>query len=258
MTKIYGKKIYLGLAFIKDLDQRTIEQILRTRKTYGAYRSLTDFVKKIPLSLDQASLLIKAGVFGFTKKNKKELLWEAHFLLANAKKASPMPKLFEVETKHLTIPNISPPHPLETAFDEMELLGFPLCNPFDLLKNRPSHFFRVIDFPNNLNKSIIIYGYLVAIKNTRTSKNDRMNFGTFLDVSGQFIDTVHFPQSSRQWPFRGRGIYAITGKVVEEFGFYSLEVTEMIKEPFIDDPRYSEDNGKLAIRRKTMRQTFEE
>lgn len=257
LTKIYGNRIYLGLSFIKDLDHRTIEQLLIARGKYGDYISLTDFVKKVPVSLDQASLLIKAGVFQFTGKNKKELLWEAHFLLANTKKASNMPKLFEVDIKRLTIPNISVPHPLENAFDEMELLGFPLCNPFDLLRNKPDYHFRTIDFPNNLHQTITIYGYLVAIKNTSTTKKARMNFGTFLDVEGHFIDTVHFPQSAAKWPFRGRGIYAITGKVVEEFGFYSLEVTEMTKEPFIDDPRYSEDNGKLGVKRKTMKMTFD-
>ena len=54
-----------------------------------------------------------------------------------------------------------------------------------------------------------------------------MCFGTFLDRQGQWIDTTHFPQVLQQYPFTGRGCYLITGKVVEEFGFYSLDVTEM-------------------------------
>ena len=35
------------------------------------------------------------------------------------------------------------------------------------------------------------------------------------------------------YPFRGRGIYSLLGKVTEEFGFHSLEVLRMEKLPFI-------------------------
>ena len=31
-------------------------------------------------------------------------------------------------------------------------------------------------------------------------------------------------------------------RVVEEFDFYTLEITEMDRMPYIDDPRYSEDS----------------
>ena len=67
-----------------------------------------------------------------------------------------------------------------------------------------------------------------------------MNFGTFLDREGYFFDTTHFPDIAAAFPFRGKGVYVVTGKVVEEFGFYSIEVTAMQKEPLIEDPRYSE------------------
>jgi error-prone DNA polymerase len=65
-----------------------------------------------------------------------------------------------------------------------------------------------------------------------------MHFGTFLDYEGEFFDTVHFPASLKQYPFRGPGIYLILGKVVEEFGFPSVEVEKMAKLPVKSDPRY--------------------
>ena len=40
----------------------------------------------------------------------------------------------------------------------------------------------------------------------------------FLDSTGEFFDTVHFPDSLRTYPFKGSGIYLVFGKVVEEFG----------------------------------------
>lgn len=82
-------------------------------------------------------------------------------------------------------------------------------------------------------------GVLVTIKYVRTIKNEIMYFGTFLDSQGEFFDTVHFPDIARAFPFRGRGVYLILGKVVEEFGFPSLETIKMAKLPLQSDPRYS-------------------
>jgi DNA polymerase-3 subunit alpha len=40
-----------------------------------------------------------------------------------------------------------------------------------------------------------------------------------------------------KYPFRGEGVYLIMGKIVEEFGFPSLEVEKMAKMPLQKDPR---------------------
>lgn len=54
-----------------------------------------------------------------------------------------------------------------------------------------------------------------------------MHFGTFIDLKGYWIDTVHFPPSVRVWPFRGPGCYLLKGKVTIEFDHLTLEVVEM-------------------------------
>ena len=77
-----------------------------------------------------------------------------------------------------------------------------------------------------------------------------MNFGTFLDQDGQWLDTVHFPPSARRYPFRGKGIYRITGKVVEEFGFLSIEVIKQERMAYVPDPRFSTKNVKATEQRK--------
>jgi DNA polymerase-3 subunit alpha len=55
-----------------------------------------------------------------------------------------------------------------------------------------------------------------------------MSFGTFLDINKDWVDTVHFPQVHAVYPPRA-GFYKITGKVVVEFGVYSVEVVKMEK-----------------------------
>ena len=92
------------------------------------------------------------------------------------------------------------------------------------------------DLKRDVGKAVTILGYLIAIKHTSTSKGQRINFGTSIDIEAHFIDTVHFPQQQTR-PFRGRGVYTITGKVVEEYDFASIEVMMMDTERYMDDPR---------------------
>ncbi|MEX1241517.1 MAG: hypothetical protein WEB30_17480, partial [Cyclobacteriaceae bacterium] len=47
-------------------------------------------------------------------------------------------------------------------------------------------------------------------------------------------DTVHFPDVSRKYPFRGRGFYEIRGQVTADFGVAVIEVTEMHKCPIMN------------------------
>lgn len=88
-----------------------------------------------------------------------------------------------------------------------------------------------------LGKIVTIYGYLVTLKPVRTVKGEIMNFGSFIDCEGSYFDTVHFPPSLKQHPFRGNGVYRIRGKVVDEFGFLSIEVQHMHKLNRKPDPR---------------------
>ena len=90
---------------------------------------------------------------------------------------------------------------------------------------------------NHLGKTVRMLGRLVTIKYVRTIRNEIMHFGTFTDVQGEFFDTVHFPPSLKNYPFRGDGVYLILGKVVEEFGFPSLEVEKVAKMPFQANPK---------------------
>ena len=72
-------------------------------------------------------------------------------------------------------------------------------------------------------------GLFVCDKVVPTKNNKTMYFGSFLDSEGNFFDTVHFPNSTGTYPFRGAGCYLMEGKVVAEFGFASLEVRKIAK-----------------------------
>ncbi len=238
-TVIRDKVIYLGLGMIRDLEHPVIERILQSKRQEGDFTDWDDFLERVSIGLEQCVLLIRIGAFRFTGFNKKELLWKAqlHFMQTrNAISSS----LFGVEKKHFQIPDL-PHYALEDAYDEMEILGFPLCSPFDLIEEAQRNFIDAEMLPQQLGKVVQGIVYFITCKPTRTSKGERMYFGNFLDVKGGFVDTAHFPiPQKRNMDWRGQGVYWIKGKVMEEFGAWSIEVDEMRKLAYIDDPRYSE------------------
>lgn len=234
---IQKRDIYLGFGFLHALEAKTIQRLLQNRNKGGAYTSLDDFLDRVAISMEQITILIKINAFRFTQRNKRELLWEAHMKINKVSFEENVQTLFKTERINYSTPKL-PNSSMEDAFDEMELLGFPLCNPFNLLAEPSCSRIRAAHLPNLVGRLVTIEGYLVATKRTATSGKKMMYFGTFLDRDGDFIDTVHFPPVAAKYRFRGKGIYAITGKVMEEFECISIEVTKMERLPIIEDPRY--------------------
>ncbi|MEN8139091.1 MAG: DNA polymerase III subunit alpha [Bacteroidota bacterium] len=239
VTSIKGNVVHLGFIHVKNLESKLVDEILSERAGNGKYLTIHDFVKRISVSKEQLQLLVQVGAFRFTNKSKKELFWEMHLLINSSKSEKRINELFDTPEPEFKLPELHHSKH-EDAFDEIELLGFPLSNPFDLLKEKPVGSLSAKDLKNHIGKNICIYGYLVHVKYTSAKGNKRMYFGTFLDKGGEFIDTVHFPNVASQYPFRGKGIYKIEGKVVEEFDFISIEVSTMQYQSIVSDPRYSD------------------
>ena len=159
-------------------------------------------------------------------------------MLLNKEKPPPASKtLFDLPTKEFKLPCLEH-NPIEDAYDELELLEFPVSILyFDLLETSFRGEILAKDLKNYAGKTVRMVGQLVTIKYVGTVKKEIMNFGTFIDYTGEFFDTVNFPNSIKYYPFRGPGVYLILGKIVEEFGFPSIEVNKMAKLPIKKDPR---------------------
>ena len=160
-------------------------------------------------------------------------------LINPGKKQEKVQELFEIKPKQWALPALSSTN-LDEAFDEMELLGFSLCSPFDLLREKLTSTLTARELSLHKNQTVRIAGYLINTKRTSTSKGEQMYFGTFLDIEGRWIDTVHFPPSAKQFPFSGPGCYLLTGKVVEEYDFTSIEISEMKRLAVVDREKMTE------------------
>ena len=259
-TIVEETTIYLGFVLLHGLDQNIGVEIAKIREEGGLFTDLADFIARVPAGIEQVSLLIRIGAFRFTGIAKQTLLWEAHHMLKGRTTkdvVTAVPSLFKGATQNhdYKVPLLTQTR-LEEAFDQIELLGFPLCNPFELADEEIEQGTTAIELSSKLGHFVIAYGYLVTVKDTKTSKGERMNFATFLDENGDYMDSVHFPNIAKQFPFRGKGLYKIQGRVTEEFGFFSIEASALYKVSMIPDPRYEDDMARPKDNYSKTRRTM--
>jgi DNA-directed DNA polymerase III PolC len=237
LTRIADKTVWLGYIHIQGLESRTIDAILQDREHAGPYLSFQDFIHRLHLGIEQAIILIRVGAFRNLGLSKKELLWEVHFFFHKSTvKVQYGPALFAHEEKQFSLPALNT-QPIEDSYDELELLGFALDSPFKLISETPSSMLTATALQGMMGRHVQLYGYMVTYKAIRTKNGKNMAFGYFIDHEGEFFDTTHFPQIIERFPFRGKGVYYMEGKVIEEHGFPSVEIFTMRKCGLKMDPR---------------------
>lgn len=248
-VNIEQDQAYLGFIGVQGLEGRLMQLIPEEREANGDYIDLEDLIKRTSLGLEQALILIRIGALRFTGKSKKELLWEVHNYLGNSNKPVVGRELFHIPVKPYALPALAT-HLIEDAYQELELLGFPLSiNMFDLLKTAYRGDVLAKDLDRHEGKIVKMLGNYVCEKTVHTSQNSKMWFGTFIDSEGEFFDTAHFANRTPVYPFRGKGCYLILGRVLMDFGVPSIEVMQFAKLPIVDNPVFMEDGkGKMGGR----------
>jgi len=244
-TTIYGDEIYLGFVHIERLEEYYKELIVSERELHGPYQSLEAFIHRTGIAYEQLKQLIYVGAFRFTQKTKAELIVESKIILGGAApKRSPV--LFYTPSKEYKLPLLQR-SVLEDAYDEIDVLGFPVSlSTFDLLEGAVQDTVGVSELEKLHGKYVVMVGMLISIKDVPTARG-HMNFGTWVDAKGEYFDSTHFPDVLTQFPFSGAGCYLLYGKVVVDFHFPSVEITQMRKLPMKVDPRYAELSHKSTL-----------
>lgn len=237
LTKLYGKDIYVGFIHLNGMEHKIAREIVLEREMNGSYTSLADFTNRVDISSSQLDILIRIGAFRFAGLNKYEMMWEKNSVFNSTVKVSEGLKMFNDVYENYTLPVLSEGK-YDQAFDELELLGFPLRSPFNLVADLPEKGILAKEMKANEGKEIFITGYFVTTKTVSTIKKELMQFGTWVDKEGKFFDTTHFPKVYKMFPLKGKGVYYIRGKVVLDFGFPSIDVHWMNKLPYVIDERY--------------------
>ncbi|BFM43962.1 DNA polymerase III subunit alpha [Flavobacterium sp. CFS9] len=247
-TTLYGTDIYLGFMHLQSLESKTAHLIVSEREKKGPFLSLEDFINRIPIGIENMKILIFIDAFRFTGKTKNQLLVVASLLLNNFKPENRNLRLLQEPVKEYKLPTLERSL-YEDAFDEIELLSFPVsCTVFDLLQTKYRGDIMARDLTACHKKQVRMLAYLISRKQVPTKKGT-MYFGTWIDHEGSYFDTAHFPDSLANYPFQGGGCYLLLGNVEVDYHFPTITITKMAKMPFIPDPRYMDAKDQFKTQR---------
>ncbi len=252
-TTLYGKEVYLGFMHLQGLQGDIAKTIVEERFAHGDYVCLEDFINRVPIGIEGLQLLIYIGAFRCTGKNKNELLVTARRIMMNFRPEQRQPQLLPQPVREYRLPELKR-SPFEDAFDEIELLGFPVSvTPFNLLKTSYRGDVMARDLVHYHKKQVRMLAYLVSRKHVPT-KMGAMYFGTWIDANGEFFDTAHFTGSLKEYPFKGGGCYLLLGTVEVDYHFPTITISKMEKMPFIPDPRYRESDVESSQTQERLRE----
>ncbi|MGV3460267.1 MAG: DNA polymerase III subunit alpha [Flavobacterium sp.] len=252
-TTLYGRDVYLGFMHLQGLQGEIALKIVEERKANGNYSSLEDFINRVPIGIEGLQLLIYIGALRSTGKAKNELLVTARRIMMNFKPENRLPQLLPEPVREYRLPELKRSS-FEDAFDEIELLGFPVSvTPFNLLKTSYRGDVMARDLVHHHKKQVKMLAYLVSRKHVPT-KMGAMYFGTWIDANGEFFDTAHFTGSLKGYPFKGGGCYLLLGTVEVDYHFPTITISKMEKMPFIPDPRYRESDAESSRTQQKLRE----
>ncbi len=239
MTSIYHKNIYIGFIHIQSLEKSIISQIIFERYLNGTFKSLEDFQNRCRIPDEQLNILIKSGAFSFTGASKAELMWKSCLKKSKEKIKiyDNQKRLFTISEPEYKLPELENSN-IEDVYDEIELIGFPVSiDFFDLLQTKYRGEVKFKDMLKNRGKTVRMLGIFVCLKYVKTHNGQIMNFMTWIDSEGKFYDSVHFPDTLKEYPFKGSGVYLMLGIIDVEFGYPVLRAQKFAKMPFKPDPR---------------------
>jgi len=258
-----GKRaLRVGLMQVRGLRVETITAILQTRGEGGAFRSLEDFLRRVPVERDEIEALIKCGAFddmsdeghGMTRP---EMLWRWNLLQAAGKSAPRLRKsIRSAEDALRSGRGIVLPEKTETLFAEAnatDAIGAALAemqtpeytieqklkyereilevcvsgHPLDLLPRNGEAWSD--ELPGLRGKRVTLCGWVVTYRHVGTKNYRNMMFVTLEDQRGVY-EVVLFPDAYDRFGglvFETRTM-RVTGRV-EQDGQIKGEMLEALK-----------------------------
>jgi DNA-directed DNA polymerase III PolC len=228
------RALRVGLMQVKGLRVETITAIPRAREEGGAFRSLEDFLQRVPVECDEIESLIKCGAFDemsneVCKMTRPEMLWRWNLLQtagkgARVRAAVPMgtgpaflPALFPTEEESGQTRMSVPQYTLEQKLRyEREILEVCVSgHPLDFLPRNGEVWSD--ELPSLRGKRVSLCGWVVTHRHVGTKNYRNMMFVTLEDQRGVY-EVVLFPNAYDRY---GGLVYEIrtmrvTGRVEQD------------------------------------------
>jgi DNA polymerase III alpha subunit len=258
-----GKRaLRVGLMQVKGLRIETITAILQAREQDGAFRSLEDFLRRLPVERDEIQSLIKCGAFDelgdeACRMTRPEMLWRWNLLQTENRREihranparwrrvprSALLRSAPFEMTSSLFPRAKEEDAIGAALAEMQTPGYTLeqklrfereilevCvsgHPLDFLPRNGEVWSD--ELPGLRGKRVTLCGWVVTYRHVGTKNYRNMMFVTLEDQRGVY-EVVLFPDAYDRYGglvFETRAM-RVTGRVEQE-GQINGEKLEALK-----------------------------
>jgi DNA polymerase III subunit alpha len=214
-----GKKaLRIGLMQVKGLRAETIAAIVAARDREGPYRSLEDFLRRVPASRDELHSLIKCGAFDEVSGGEADgdgrpvtrpmRLWQLNLLLAGRAGAKPAAPLLFADAGRPpaapggTIPPLADYGREQRLAYEQEILEVTVSgHPLDLVARNGETWSTELDPARPAvsgGRRVELLGWLITFRAVGTKDYRNMMFLTLEDQRGVF-EAVLFPEAYQRY-----------------------------------------------------------
>jgi DNA polymerase-3 subunit alpha len=186
----------IGLMQVKNLRMETIQRIVRSREERGPYRSLEDFLRRVPVERDEIEALIKCGALDGLGAPRPALLWQLNLLAARKPEAAPGESLFPdaaapVREAAASLPALPDYTREQRLACEQEILEVCVSgHPLDCIARNGEVW--STDLERHRGRRVRLLGWLITFRHVSTKNYRNMMFATFEDQRGVF-EAVLFP-----------------------------------------------------------------
>ena len=227
-----GNTLRIGLLQVKGLAAATMHAILESRRRDGPFRSLAEFLWRVPLSRPGAESLVRCGAFDALGRTRPELLVELATLAPAMRRRRPTSGLFETAfaaPPRLHLPDYAPAQRLAM---EQEILGLRVsAHPARLARERLGAYrpVRSAELRAHAGRDVWTVGWMVTTRRALTREKQLMRFMTLEDEDGVF-EVIFFPDVYRRVGARlgGEGPYLVRGRVESHLGAITVRAAEVV------------------------------
>ena len=224
LCTVEGNMLRLGLAFVKNLPEATIDRIIEQRKA-ARFSSLADFLLRVRPGKSDAENLIRIGAFDSLGETRPSLLW---YLKLHGD------KILKSDHGALLLNDVPPSAPAfikqlpdydidEKLAAEQEIMEMAVaCHPTEQIVSGNGHV-RSCDLPRLNGKRITIFGQVVDRKRIKTNNNRLMVFLTMEDAF-DFFEVTLFPEIYQKYGLRifKKPLLEVHGKVEVKCGAVNI------------------------------------
>ena len=226
--KVENEGIRYPISNIKNIGIQATEFILKERQN-GNYLDIYDFIKRCygkSVTSKTLESLIFAGVFESFGYNKKTLIENLDLIINYGELIKDLDRDYALEPEIIVYEEYTNKELME---QELKVFGLYLTNnPITEFKLKYNNIINLNEIENYFDKNIDIIVYIDKIKETNTSKGDKMCFINGSDELSD-VDLVMFPKIYEKYnDIKHGNILKINGKVEKRFDKYQVIINNVL------------------------------